>query len=148
MTWHPHVTVATVIEREGRFLLVKEWAEGKEKYNQPAGHLEPNETLQEAAIRETFEETAWKVKLTGVIGIAAYKAPSNQQTYIRTTFIADAIEHSPTQLLDDGIIEAIWLTRDEVATRHAQLRSPMVLQVIDDYLTKGCYPLEVVAAHM
>ncbi len=74
MTWQPHVTVATIIERDGLFLLVKEWAEGQQKFNQPAGHLEPNESLQAAAIRETFEETAWKIQLTGVNGICVYTA--------------------------------------------------------------------------
>lgn len=148
MSWHPHITVATVIERNGRFLMVKEWAEGEQKFNQPAGHLEPNETLREAALRETLEETAWKIKLTGIVGICTYQSPLNGETYVRTTFIADPLEQVPAQPLDEGIIEALWLTRDEVAERQALLRSPMVLQVIDDYLAGRCYPLEVVDTHM
>ncbi|RZA05142.1 MAG: NUDIX domain-containing protein, partial [Moraxellaceae bacterium] len=72
MTWAPHVTVATIVERDNRFLMVYEEADGALVYNQPAGHLDPNETLQDAAIRETFEETGWTVKLTGVVGVNLY----------------------------------------------------------------------------
>lgn len=144
MTWVPHVTVATVVERDNRFLIVYEDADGKLVYNQPAGHLDPDETLQEAAIRETLEETGWTVKLTGVVGVNLYTAPSNGITYCRTAFIAEAISHDPTRKLDTGIIEAVWLTYEELVARKDQLRSPMTLQIIEEYRAGRRFPLEVV----
>lgn len=144
MNWAPHVTVATIIERDNRFLMVYEQADGKKVYNQPAGHLDPNETLQEAAIRETLEETGWTVKLTGLVGINLYNAPSNGITYFRTTFIAEAISHDTERALDTGIIEAVWLTFEELLARKEQLRSPMTLQIIEDYRAGKCFPLSVI----
>jgi 8-oxo-dGTP pyrophosphatase MutT (NUDIX family) len=145
MTWTPHVTVATIVERDGRFLLVYENADGRQVYNQPAGHLDADETLIEAAVRETLEETGWTVRPTAVLNIRLYESPSNGVTYLRTTFVAEAVSHNPEYRLDDEIIEAVWLTREELAERRDELRSPMTLQVIDDYLAGARYPLEVVA---
>ncbi len=144
MTWAPHVTVATIIERDNRFLLVYENSDGRQVYNQPAGHLEPDETLTEAAIREALEETAWTIKLTGVVGVNLYTAPSNNVTYFRTTFIGEAISHDPNRRLDDGIIDAVWLTYEEILARKDQLRSPMTLQIIEDYRAGRRFPLSVV----
>lgn len=144
MTWAPHVTVATIIERDNRYLMVYEEADGKTVYNQPAGHLDPNETLQAAAVRETLEETGWVVELTGVVGINLYTAPTNGITYFRTTFIAKAISHDPERPLDTGIIEAVWLTYEELLTRKDQLRSPMTLQIIEEYRAGRRFPLNVV----
>ncbi len=146
MNWAPHVTVATIVERDGRFLLVYEEADGKQVYNQPAGHLDPNETLQEAAIRETLEETAWHVTLTGVVGVNLYEAPSNGVTYLRTTFIAEALTRDTERALDTGIIEAVWLTYEEILERRAQLRSPMTLQIIDEYRAGRRFPMDVIGA--
>ncbi|ARU27294.1 NUDIX hydrolase [Cellvibrio sp. PSBB006] len=146
MNWAPHVTVATIVERDGRFLLVYEEADGKQVYNQPAGHLDPNETLQEAAIRETLEETAWHVTLTGVVGVNLYEAPSNGVTYLRTTFIAEALNQDTERSLDTGIIEAVWLTYEEILERRAQLRSPMTLQIIDEYRAGRRFPMDVIGA--
>ena len=146
MNWAPHVTVATIVERDGRFLLVYEEADGKQVYNQPAGHLDPNETLQEAAIRETLEETAWHVTLTGVVGVNLYEAPSNGVTYLRTTFIAEALNQDTERSLDPGIIEAVWLTYEEILERRAQLRSPMTLQIIDEYRAGRRFPMDVIGA--
>lgn len=144
MTWAPHVTVATIIERDNRFLMVHEEADGKKVYNQPAGHLDPDETLCEAAIRETLEETGWTVKLTGVVGVNLYTAPSNGITYFRTTFIGEVISHDAARKLDTGIIEAVWLTYEELVARKDQLRSPMTLQIIEDYRNGRQFPLTVV----
>jgi 8-oxo-dGTP pyrophosphatase MutT (NUDIX family) len=144
MSWTPHVTVATVIENDGRFLFVYEEADGRKVYNQPAGHLDPDETLAEAALRETLEETGWTVKLTGVVGVNLYTAPSNGVTYMRTTFIAEPISHDQNRPLDTGIIEAVWLTYEELLARKDQLRSPMTLQIIEDYRSGRRFPLEVV----
>ncbi len=144
MTWAPHVTVATIIERDNRYLMVYEEADGKEVYNQPAGHLDPDETLGEAAIREALEETGWAINLTGVVGVNLYTAPSNGVTYMRTTFIGEALSHDPLRKLDTGIIEAVWLTYEELVARKDQLRSPMTLQIIEDYRAGRRFPLEVV----
>ena len=144
MTWAPHVTVATIIERDNRFLMVYEESDGKLVYNQPAGHLDPDETLHEAAIRETLEETGWTVKLTGVVGVNLYTAPSNGITYFRTTFIAEAVSHDTNRALDTGIIEAVWLTYEELVERKDQLRSPMTLQIVEEYRAGRRFSLEVV----
>jgi len=144
MTWAPHVTVATIIERDNRFLMVYEDADGKLVYNQPAGHLDPDETLQQAAIRETLEETGWTVRLTGVVGVNLYTAPSNGITYCRSTFIAEALTQDKSRALDTGIIEAVWLTYEELLERKDQLRSPMTLQIIEEYRAGRRFPLEVI----
>lgn len=144
MTWAPHVTVATIVERNDRFLMVYENADGKLVYNQPAGHLDPDETLQAAALRETLEETGWTVELTGVVGVNLYTAPSNGITYCRTTFIAEAISQDTERALDTGIIEAVWLSYEELVARKDQLRSPMTLQIIEEYRAGRRFPLEVV----
>ncbi len=144
MTWAPHVTVATIIERDSRYLMVYEESDGKKVYNQPAGHLDPNETLLDAAIRETLEETGWTIQLTGVVGVNLYTAPSNGITYFRTTFIGEAISHDAKRPLDTGIIEAVWLSYEELLERKEQLRSPMTLQIIEDYRAGRRFPLSVV----
>lgn len=144
MDWHPHITVATIVESAGRFLLVEELKAGRRVLNQPAGHLEPNETLRQAAIRETLEETGWDVQLTGVAGIYLYTAPSNGVTYQRVCFVAKAISHDPHRKLDTGIVGSTWLSRDELAAQPERWRSELVLRCIDDYLRGPTHPLEVV----
>lgn len=140
----PHVTVATIVEDQGRFLLVEEVAEGKEVLNQPAGHLEADESLTEAAIRETLEETGWDVQLTGVIGIYLYTAPSNGVTYQRVCFTARPLHHHPDSPLDEGIIGPRWLSREELESRRSQWRSELVARCIDDYLKGEVYPLALI----
>jgi 8-oxo-dGTP pyrophosphatase MutT (NUDIX family) len=144
MSWSPRVTVATIIERDQRYLMVYEEADGKKVYNQPAGHLDPNESLQEAAVRETLEETGWDVKLTGLVGVNLYTSPANGLTYLRTTFIAEPLSHNANRHLDTGIIAAVWLTYEEIVARKAELRSPMTLQIIEDYRAGKRFPLEVI----
>lgn len=144
MSWAPHVTVATIIEKDNRYLMVYEEADGKKVFNQPAGHLDPNETLAEAAIRETLEETGWSIRLTGVVGVNLYTAPSNGITYFRTTFIGEAVNFDAGRPLDHGIIEAVWLTYEELLERKGELRSPMTLQIIEDYRAGRRFPLSVV----
>lgn len=134
MQWHPHTTVATVIERENRFLMVEELINGRLVYNQPAGHLEANETLAQAAIRETLEETAWQVKLLSLLGVYQYTSTQDKVCYLRTCFIAEAVQHFPEQALDTGIVRALWMSKAEIEAKHDQLRSPVVLAVINDYL--------------
>lgn len=144
MEWAPHVTVATIVERDNRFLLVYENSDGDKVYNQPAGHLDANETLLEAAVRETREETGWIVEPTHVLGVSQYLSPLNGLTYLRTTFIARAIAPLTDAVLDTDIIEAVWLTYEEILNRRDQLRSPLVLRDIEQYLAGVRYPLSLV----
>lgn len=141
MTWHPHITVATVVEDQGRFLFVEEFKAGQHVFNQPAGHLEPNETLQQAALRETLEETAWDVELTGVVGIYLYTAPSNGVTYQRICFAARPVQHHPQRALDSDITRALWMTRAELLAEPQRWRSELVPRCIDDYLAGPLHSL-------
>jgi 8-oxo-dGTP pyrophosphatase MutT (NUDIX family) len=138
-----HITVAAVIEQEGRFLLVEERSGGRAVYNQPAGHLEPGESLLEAVARETWEETAWRFQPTALSGIYQWASPANQITYLRFCFVGLCRDHDPQQSLDTGIIRTWWLDRDEILARAEQHRSPMVLRCIDDYRAGKRYPLEL-----
>jgi 8-oxo-dGTP pyrophosphatase MutT (NUDIX family) len=144
MTWQPHITVATIVEHEGRFLMVEELKGGKLVLNQPAGHLDPNENLRDAAIRETLEETGWDVELTAVTGIYLYLAPSNGVTYQRICFAAKALRHHPERALDTGIVGAPWFTREELASQPERWRSELVLRCIDDYLLGPLHSLDVI----
>lgn len=143
-SWPPEITVAAVIERDNKFLLVEEESDGRIVLNQPAGHLDPGETLAAAAQRETLEETGWHFTPTKVIGIYLYQSKHSGTTYMRTCFSGELGQHNAGQPLDKGIIRALWLTRDEVIAQRDQLRSPMVLQCIDDYLARKSYPLELI----
>ena len=145
MRWLAHVTVATIVEDQGHFLLVEEMsADNKQVFNQPAGHLEANETLLEAAVRETLEETGWDVELTGVTGIYLYTAPSNGVTYQRVCFAARPLRHHPERALDNGILGARWMTRAELAGQPERWRSHLVLRCIDDYLAGERFPLTLI----
>lgn len=140
----PHITVATIVERDGKFLMVRENSGGRLVYNQPAGHVEPSETLFDAALRETLEETAWRVELKQLLGIYQYTSAENGITYIRHCFIAKAIEPRTERNLDPDILEAKWLTLKELEDFESELRSPLVLKVIRDYLSGVNFPLNVV----
>ena len=144
MRFIPHVTVATIIEDQGRFLLVEEVADGRAVFNQPAGHLEADESLMQAAVRETLEETGWDVELTAVTGIYLYTAPSNGVTYQRVCFAAKALQQRPQHPLDQGIIGPRWLSRDELAAQPQRWRSELVLRCIDDYLEGPHFGLELI----
>ncbi|HTO18944.1 MAG TPA: NUDIX hydrolase [Pseudomonas sp.] len=144
MNWHAHVTVATVIEDNGRFLLVEEQQRGRLVLNQPAGHLEPGESLIEAALRETLEETGWTVEIQGLVGVGLYTAPSNGVTYYRTTFFGRPLSHDPQRLLDTGIERALWLTPAEMQAEAERLRSPLVAKAVEHYLAGHRYPLSLI----
>lgn len=144
MKWHAHVTVATVIEDNGRFLLVEELQRGHPVLNQPAGHLEPGESLIEAAVRETLEETAWTVEIQGLVGVGLYTAPSNGVTYYRTTFFGRPLSHDPHRPLDTGIQRALWMTAAEMQAEAERLRSPMVASAVERYLAGQRFPLSLI----
>lgn len=141
--WRPHVTVATVVPRDGRFLLVEEDVRGRTVLNQPAGHLEPDESLHDAAVRETLEETGWDVALTCLLGVQQWRSPAGSQ-FVRFTFGADALHHHADRPLDTGIVQALWLTHAEIQAAAAKLRSPLVLASIDDWLAGRRLPLDSV----
>lgn len=146
MIWYPHVTVATVVTRDQHYLLVEERCKntGKLVFNQPAGHLEPGETLQQAALRETLEETAWEVELEAVIGLAIYTAPGNGVTYHRTTFAASALREHTGRALDDGINGIEWMTFEEMQANSARMRSPLVIRAVEQYRAGHHYPLALI----
>ena len=144
MTWYPHVTVATVIERDGKYLLVEEHAGSNLVLNQPAGHLEANESLQQAAVRETLEETGWTVQLEGIVGLGLYVAPANNVTYQRVTFFGKALNHDPERKLDDGITRTLWLDYEEILAESDRMRSRLVIEVIERYRNGHRYPLSMI----
>jgi len=141
--WKPHTTVAAIIEREGLFLMVEEISDGLTVYNQPAGHLEPQESLQDAAIREAREETGWGFTPQYISGIYLWDQPTSDRSFLRVTFAGSCDDYQADQPLDDGIICAVWLSREQLADQPEKLRSPLVLRCIDDYLTGKKYPLEL-----
>ena len=148
--WKPSVTVAAVIERDGRFLLVEEETAEGIRLNQPAGHLDPGESLLAAAARETLEETAFAFKPLQLIGVYLWRSvPSagDATTYLRFAFCGELGARDPEQALDHGILRALWLTHEEIAARAAQHRSPLVQRCVDDYLSGMRYPVDLLSTH-
>jgi len=145
--WQPDVTVATVVVRDGSVLMVEEMAHGQMVFNQPAGHLEPDESLLEAALRETREETAWEVELTAFIGAYQWRAVnpdgSGGRHYLRFAFAAQPLSHDPDRALDEGIVRALWMTPTELQQAQTRHRSPLVWQVVADYLAGRRSPLSM-----
>jgi 8-oxo-dGTP pyrophosphatase MutT (NUDIX family) len=143
MTWKPHVTVAAIVERDGRFLMVEERVNGRIVLNQPAGHLDENEGLIDAVIRETREETAWEFSPDAISGVYLWKSPRKGTTYLRWAFVGDVDNHDAGLPLDHGILRAVWMSREELTATPDRLRSTMVLRCIDDYLAGQRFPLSL-----
>jgi len=148
--WKPSVTVAAIIERQGRFLVVEEQSGGVIRINQPAGHLEPGESLLQAVVREALEESARVFKPTALVGTYLSRNVSSSRggmsvTYLRFAF-AGEVGQALDRPLDDGIVGTIWLTRDELAACAGRHRSPLVLRSVDDYLRGQRAPLDLVHA--
>ena len=141
--WCPHVTVACVIARGDRFLMVEEDVRGELRYNQPAGHLEPRESLVEAARRETLEEAGWDVALDHFIGIQQWHSPVHDHHIVRFAFAGHPLVHHPERELDAGIGRVLWMTYPEIAQARARLRSPLVLTTLDDWLAGQRLPLSI-----
>lgn len=137
----PAVTVAALVEHQGRFLLVEEYIYGERVFNQPAGHVEPGETLLEAVVRETREETAWLLAPESFVGAYQWRHPGNGKSSLRFTFAGSVSDHRPEQPLDDGIVRTHWLERAELVALGSRLRSPLVLRCVDDYLSGKRLPL-------
>jgi 8-oxo-dGTP pyrophosphatase MutT (NUDIX family) len=149
MSWEPHVTVAVVVERDGRFLLVEEMSDRSEVViNQPAGHVEQGETLEQAAIREALEETGWDVTLTAFLGLYVYTPPHKPDlTYYRACFLATATHHHSARPLDTGILRAVWLSPEDIADLRPSTQS------VGPEVRSGCaisgqrFPLALVHEH-
>ena len=140
--WRPSATVAAVVEREGRFLFVEESIDGRLVLNQPAGHLDPGESLVAACRREVLEETAHRFEPTALIGIYRWIYAPKNVTFLRFCFRGriEGVERRP---IDKQIVGVHWLTRDELAARRSDHRSPLVQRCVDDFLAGREFPLEV-----
>ncbi|MGB8516773.1 MAG: NUDIX hydrolase [Gallionella sp.] len=143
MVWKPNVTVAAVIAHDGKFLLVEEETAQGIRFNQPAGHLEADESLLAAVVRETLEESAYHFKPTHLIGIYRWNSDESDTTYLRFAFTGEITGHEPERALDAGIIRAAWFTPDEIRTSAPRHRSPLILRCVEDYLAGKRYPLEI-----
>ena len=144
MNHYPHITVATVVPQQGRFLMVQEKSGESLVYNQPAGHVEVGEGLIAAAIRETYEETGWQVRIEALIGIYSHVLKGHGIHYLRHCFLAMPEKQSAVTPPDSDIVQALWLSHDEIKAMSDQLRSPLVLQALADYVAGQTYSLEMI----
>jgi phosphatase NudJ len=144
--WKPSVTVAAVIERDGRFLLVEEHTPEGLRLNNPAGHLDPGESPAQGCARETLEETAHPFTPTALVGIYLSRFQRGDQdiTYLRFAYCGEVGAPDPARALDTGIVRTLWLTAEEIRQSAARHRSPLVLQCMEDYLAGRRFPLEMV----
>lgn len=140
--WTPRATVAAVVEQDGRFLMVEEQVDGGLRLNQPAGHLEDGESLLQAVIRETLEETAWHFRPEALVGIYRWRHPGGE-TFLRFAFTGTVHDQDSSRPLDPDIRRTLWLDRDTLIAQQPQLRSPLVLRCVEDYLSGLRYPLEL-----
>ena len=147
--WTPHITVATVIQQHDRFLLVEEHSEGisHSVFNQPAGHVEAGETLAQAAIRETLEETGYQVQIDALLGIYTYTPPMfPDRTYYRICFLASVLTEPHNAVLDADIIQTHWMSLDQLQ-ESGRARSPLVAKALQDALAGKRYPLDLIYEH-
>jgi len=148
--WKPSVTVAAVIERDGRFLLVEEETSEGVRFNQPAGHLDPHETLEQAVARETMEEAAHEFTPTALVGVYMSRYLSSRThtevTYLRFAFSGRVGVNYDTPL-DTGILRAVWMTYDEMLATRDRHRSDLVMQCVEDYLAGKRAPLSLLYTH-
>ena len=144
MSWKPDITVAAIVERDGRFLLVEESIRGRRVFNQPAGHVESGESFLAAVIRETLEETAWHFEPQWLLGVYPWRAPHGSGSTLRFAFIGQARDHEPQRPLDTPVIAAHWLSREELLQPARVLRTPLVLRCVDDFLSGRRLPLTAI----
>jgi 8-oxo-dGTP pyrophosphatase MutT (NUDIX family) len=142
--WLPHVVVAALVERDGRFLLVEEHTAEGLRLNQPAGHWERGETLIQAVCREALEETAHHVQPTALVGCYSTHYPRRDITYLRFAYACAVTGFDDSRALDQGIIRAVWLTPEEIASSAVPHRSPLVMRCVEDYLAGRRFPLDLV----
>lgn len=143
-TWLPHVVVAAIVQRDGRFLFVEEETADGLRLNQPAGHWERGETLIEAVRREALEETAHRVDPTALLGCYTTHYPRRDITYLRFAYLCDVAGFEPDRALDTGIVRAVWLTPEELAASAVPHRSPLVMRCVQDALAARRFPLDFV----
>ncbi|MFZ2727868.1 MAG: NUDIX hydrolase [Methylococcaceae bacterium] len=146
MVWKPHVTVAAVIERDNRFLLIEEHTPNGLQFNQPAGHLEKGEDLITAVKREVQEESAWQFEPEYLIGVQLWRKTPKSPTFVRFCFSGQCHSHNPQQALDTGIVATHWLTHAQIIAQQQRLRSPLVLTCIEEYLKGQRYPLSIISS--
>ena len=147
MVWKPDVTVAALVQRAGRFLIVEERIGGRLVLNQPAGHVEDGESLRAAVIRETLEESAWHFEPQALLGLYLWRSPRGHST-LRIAFTGSVSSHEAQRTLDPPVLAVHWLTRGELEARCAQLRTPLVLRCIDDFLSGQRLPLSALASDL
>ncbi|MDB5861845.1 MAG: nudJ [Ramlibacter sp.] len=144
--WRPSVTVAAIIERDGRFLIIEEETSGGLRLNNPAGHLDPGESMADGCAREALEETAWHFRPTALVGVYMARfvkqADGEDITYLRFAFCGDLGAHEPHRRLDEGIVRVLWMTHEELRASADRHRSPMVLRCVEDYLAGARIPLD------
>jgi 8-oxo-dGTP pyrophosphatase MutT (NUDIX family) len=140
----PAVTVATIVVRDGAFLVVEEETPAGIRINQPAGHLEPGEPLAAAAARETLEETGYRVAPTALVGVYRWQAPDTGATFVRFAFAAEIVAREPERPLDAAILRALWLSYDDLVAARARHRSALVLRCVDDFRAGRRHPLDLV----
>jgi 8-oxo-dGTP pyrophosphatase MutT (NUDIX family) len=145
MQWKPNTTVAAIVCRDDRFLIVEEEIEGRVVINQPAGHLEEHESPAQAVQREVAEETGYEFEPQFITGVYFYRSPDNGITYLRFCFAGPCSERPHEGPLDQGIIRATWMTRAQLQSSTGKHRSPLVLRCIDDYLSDRQFPLDMIA---
>ncbi|MEI7968107.1 MAG: NUDIX hydrolase [Betaproteobacteria bacterium] len=143
MIWSPHITVATLVQRENRFLMVEERTVAGLQLNQPAGHLEPGESIPEAAVRETLEETGYSVAIDHLVGIYRWENSRTDITYLRFALEAHVVHHDRLRALDSDIVRTHWLSVDELRANVASHRSPLVMRCIEDFLAGHRHPLDL-----
>ena len=143
MIWKLTITVAAVVEQDGKFLLVEELTDEGAVLNQPAGHLEADETLLEGVVRETLEETAYHFQPEFLLGIYRWRSPVSLITYLRFAFTGHTAGFDGHRKLDQGIIRAAWMTEAEIREQAHRHRSPLVLRCVQDYLAGKRYPLDI-----
>jgi len=142
--WKPNVTVAALIERDGRFLLVEEETPDGIRFNQPAGHLDEGESLVAACAREALEETAWHFTPESLVGVYQWPRPQRDITYLRFAFAGTLGREVVGRALDTGILRAVWMTPEEIAASQERHRSPLIWQCVQDYLAGRRFPLDVI----
>jgi len=134
MSWRPDLTVAAIVQRDDRFLIVEERIRGQLVLNQPAGHVEDGESILDAVVRETLEETAWRFEPRHLLGLYQWRNPANGHGFLRVAISGEVLAHDSSRVLDQPVIAAHWLTREQLLAQPSRLRSPLVLACIDDHL--------------
>jgi 8-oxo-dGTP pyrophosphatase MutT (NUDIX family) len=144
MGWRPSITVAAIVESDGRFLLIEELIGGHRVLNQPAGRVEPGESLLDAVVRETLEETAWHFEPEWLLGVYPWRSPLSQRSSLRFAFTGRAHAHDPKRRLDAPVVAVHWMRREQLLPPPWPLRTPLVLRCIDDYLGGRRLPLSAI----